>query len=82
MKIASHKTQHQFNYIYRIISSKKQKGKPRKTDSPFLENDITRFFIDMIRVFYSNYLYFWSQDHTIDGGSMNEAATMYIVTAS
>ncbi len=32
---------------------KNEIGKPRKTDFPFLRVDITRFFIDMIRVFYS-----------------------------
>jgi len=31
------------NYIYRIISSKKQRGKPYQTDLPILENDITTF---------------------------------------
>jgi hypothetical protein len=31
------------DYIYLIISSKKQKGKPGEMDLPFFENDITRF---------------------------------------
>jgi hypothetical protein len=29
------------DYIYRIISSKKQKGKPDEMDLPLLKNDIT-----------------------------------------
>jgi hypothetical protein len=29
------------DYIYRIISSKKQKGKPDEMDLPLMKNDIT-----------------------------------------
>ena len=29
------------DYIYRIISSKKQKGKPYEMDLPLMKNDIT-----------------------------------------
>jgi hypothetical protein len=34
------------------IYHKKEIGKPGETNLPLLKNDITRFFIDMIRVFY------------------------------
>ena len=36
------------------FASKNQKGKPCEMDSPLLKNDITRFFWEMIRAFYSS----------------------------
>ncbi len=36
---------------YIVKSIKNQKGKPSEMDLPLLKNDITRFFIDMMRAF-------------------------------
>jgi len=46
------------DYIYRIISSKKQKGKPSKMDLPLLENDITGSELVSKLKIYSRYLQF------------------------
>ena len=44
------------DYIYRIISSKKQKGKPCEKDLPLLKNDITNNLEPQKPVIHSRYL--------------------------
>ena len=41
------------------FASNFKKGKPCQMDLPFLKNDITRFFSETIRVFYSRCIESW-----------------------